>query len=57
VMAIAVGVTFIGAVWNPWAYVIGFVISAIAFAGWGWPRETKPEDQVTTGKLPATEPR
>jgi cytochrome c oxidase subunit I+III len=57
VMAIAVGVTFIGAVWNPWAYVVGFVISAIAFAGWGWPRGTKPEDQVTTGKLPATEPR
>jgi hypothetical protein len=56
-MAIAVGVTFIGAVWNPWAYVIGFVISAIAFAGWGWPRGTEPEHQVTTGKLPSTEAR
>jgi len=57
VMAIAVGVTFIGAVWNPWAYVIGFVISAVAFAGWGWPRGTKPEDQVTTGRLPSAEAR
>jgi cytochrome c oxidase subunit 1 len=57
VMAIAVGVTFIGAVWNPWAYVVGFVISAIAFAGWGWPRGTKPEHQVTAGTLPSTEGR
>jgi len=57
VMAIAVGVTFIGAVWNPWAYVVGFVISAVAFAGWGWPRGTKPEDQVTTGRLPSAEAR
>ena len=54
VMAIAVGVTFIGAVWTPWAYVIGFAISAIAFAGWGWPRGTKPKHQVTPGRIPAT---
>jgi cytochrome c oxidase subunit 1 len=55
VMAIAMGVTFIGAIWTPWAYVIGFGISAIAFAGWGWPRGTKPEHQVTRGRVPATE--
>ena len=53
----AVGVTFIGAVWTPWAYVIGFVISAVAFAGWGWPRGTDPEHQVVAGRLPSTEPR
>ena len=57
VMAIAMGVTFIGAIWTPWAYVIGFAMSAIAFAGWGWPRGTKPEHQVTPGRMPATEGR
>jgi cytochrome c oxidase subunit 1 len=51
VMAIAIGVTFIGAVWTPWAYVIGFLISTIAFAGWGWPRGTKPDDEVTVGRV------
>ena len=57
VMAIAMGVTFIGAIWTPWAYVIGFAMSAIAFAGWGWPRGTKPEHEVTPGRMPATEGR
>jgi cytochrome c oxidase subunit I+III len=52
VMAIAIAVTFIGAVWTPWAYVIGFAMSAVAFGGWGWPRGTHPEDQVTSGILP-----
>ncbi|HEV7992741.1 MAG TPA: cytochrome c oxidase subunit I [Gemmatimonadaceae bacterium] len=57
VMAIAIGVTFIGAVWTPWAYVIGFAMSGVAFAGWGWPRGTHPEDQVTDGILPRAEAR
>jgi cytochrome c oxidase subunit 1 len=54
VMAIAVGVTFIGAVFTPWAYVVGFAFSAVAFAGWGWPRGTKPEDEIAPGRLPDT---
>jgi cytochrome c oxidase subunit 1 len=37
-MALCVGVTFIGAVFTPWAYVAGFVLSIGAFAGWAWPR-------------------
>jgi cytochrome c oxidase subunit I+III len=37
VMALAVGVTFIGAVFTPWAYVIGFALGSVAFAGWAWP--------------------
>jgi cytochrome c oxidase subunit I+III len=37
VMAVAVGVTFIGAVFTPWAYVVGFTLGSIAFAGWAWP--------------------
>ena len=45
VMAAAIGVTFIGAIFTPWAYVIGFIFAGIAFAGWAWPRGTKPEDQ------------
>ena len=46
VMAIAVGVTFIGAIFTPWAYVVGFIFSAVAFGGWGWPRGTKPEQEI-----------
>jgi cytochrome c oxidase subunit 1 len=53
-MAIAVGVTFIGAIFTPWAYVVGFALSAIAFAGWGWPRGTKPEHEIEPGRLPDT---
>jgi cytochrome c oxidase subunit 1 len=55
VMAIAVGVTFIGAVFTPWAYVVGFAISTAAFAGWGWPRGTKPEDEIAPGRIPDTQ--
>ena len=34
----ALGVTFIGAIFTPWAYVIGFGLSGITFAIWAWPR-------------------
>jgi cytochrome c oxidase subunit I+III len=54
-MAIAIGVTFIGAIFTPWAYVVGFALALAAFAGWGWPRGEHPEDQVAPGILPATE--
>jgi cytochrome c oxidase subunit I+III len=54
VMAIAIGVTFIGAVFTPWAYVVGFAFSTVAFAGWGWPRGTKPEDEIAPGRVPDT---
>jgi cytochrome c oxidase subunit 1 len=49
-MAIAIGVTFIGAVWRFWAYGVGFAMAMAAFAGWGWPRGTKPEDIVWSRK-------
>jgi cytochrome c oxidase subunit 1 len=45
VMAVAIAVTFIGAIFTPWAYVVGFVFAGVAFAGWAWPRGTKPEQQ------------
>jgi hypothetical protein len=32
-------------------------MSGVAFAGWGWPRGTHPEDQVTDGILPRAEAR
>jgi hypothetical protein len=54
VMALAIGVTFIGAVFTPWAYVAGFACSVVAFAGWAWPRGGNPEEQVTRGRIPAT---
>jgi cytochrome c oxidase subunit I+III len=37
-MAIATGVTFIGAIFTPWALLWGGVLSLVAFAGWALPR-------------------
>ena len=37
-MALAVAVTFIGAVFTPWAILWGTAVALIAFAGWAWPR-------------------
>jgi len=37
VMAIAVAITFIGAIFTPWGYVFGFAAGTVAFAGWAWP--------------------
>jgi cytochrome c oxidase subunit 1 len=45
VMALAIGVTFIGAVFTPWGYVAGFLFAMVAFAGWAWPRGGK-EDEI-----------
>jgi len=45
-MAATLGVTFIGAIFTPWAYVIGFALAGIAFAIWAWPRGDHPEDAV-----------
>ncbi|HEY2065479.1 MAG TPA: cytochrome c oxidase subunit I [Gemmatimonadaceae bacterium] len=55
IMSLAVAVTFIGAVFNPWAYVVGFVFGCIAFAGWGWPRKADPEKIVAAGRIPRQE--
>jgi cytochrome c oxidase subunit 1 len=55
IMAVAVAITFIGAVFTPWAYVVGFVLGVIAFAGWGWPRNVDPEQMVAPGVLPRQE--
>jgi cytochrome c oxidase subunit 1 len=54
VMALAIGVTFIGAVFTPWGYVAGFLCAMVAFAGWAWPRGGK-EDEI--GKRAAPTPR
>ena len=53
-MALAIGVTFIGAIFTPWAYVVGFTLSTIAFGGWAWPRGTKPDELVRHGRFPRT---
>jgi len=36
--ALATGVTFIGGIFTPWAFVVGGVLLFLAFLGWGWPR-------------------
>lgn len=47
--ALAVGVTFIVAIFTPWGFVIGPLLLAVALIGWGWPQdpaesEEGPED-------------
>jgi cytochrome c oxidase subunit I+III len=36
--AIAVGVTFVGSIFTPWAVVIGAVPVAVTLVGWFWPK-------------------
>ena len=43
-MALAIGVTFIGAIFTPWAYVVGFALVTVAFWGWAWPRGGYPDE-------------
>jgi cytochrome c oxidase subunit 1 len=45
-MAVAVGVSFIGAVFTPWGIPAGIVTGFAAFAGWAWPRGPKPEHEI-----------
>jgi cytochrome c oxidase subunit 1 len=42
--AIAVGGTFIGAIFTPWAVVYGTPPVAVALIGWFWPKGN-PEDE------------
>jgi cytochrome c oxidase subunit I+III len=37
-VALAVGVTFIGVIFTPWALPAGMILSAITLIGWFWPR-------------------
>ena len=67
VMALAMGVTFIGAIFTPWAYPVGFLFGLAAWTGWGWPRGEFPDELITEerprpervaiGHLPAAESR
>jgi cytochrome c oxidase subunit I+III len=52
VMAIGIGVTFIGAVFTPWGYVVGFLVCMVAFGGWAWPRGGKEDDVKQQGHPP-----
>jgi cytochrome c oxidase subunit 1 len=36
-LALATGVTFIGAIFTPWALVVGAALAAVALSGWFWP--------------------
>jgi hypothetical protein len=45
-MALALGVTFIGAIFHPWWYVAGFAFAMTAFAGWAWPRGSEHADET-----------
>ncbi len=45
VMALAVGISFIGAVFTPWGIVAGLIAGVIAFAGWAWPRAVQAEEE------------
>jgi cytochrome c oxidase subunit I+III len=43
--ALAVGAMFIGAIFTPWAFVVGAVLLFPALLAWGWPRASRPEDE------------
>jgi cytochrome c oxidase subunit I+III len=45
-MALAVGITFIGAIFTPWGYVFGFAAGTVAFAGWAWPGWTNADERA-----------
>ena len=44
--AITFAVTFIGVIFTPWALVVGFGLTGLAFAGWAWPRGDYPDQVV-----------
>ena len=50
--ALGVGVTFVGGIFTPWAYVVGPALLLPAFIGWGWPRG-KPAKERRYGEEPA----
>ena len=54
IMALAIGVTFIGAVFTPWAYVAGFTLASVAFGGWAFPRWSKAPPP--SGRLDSSSP-
>lgn len=37
-VALGTGVTFIGVIFNPWAFVGGLILMAIPLIGWFWPK-------------------
>jgi cytochrome c oxidase subunit 1 len=55
VMGVAMAVMFIGAVFTPWAYVAGFAVAMLGFAGWAWPRGENPDRIVTVDRRPPFE--
>jgi cytochrome c oxidase subunit 1 len=44
IAAVAVGATFVGSIFTPWAVVWGAVPISIALVGWFWPSD-QPEDR------------
>jgi cytochrome c oxidase subunit 1 len=45
IAAIAVGATFLGSIFTPWAVVWGAPPIAIALIGWFWPKDTKEDEE------------
>jgi cytochrome c oxidase subunit 1 len=43
--ALAVGGTFIGSIFTPWAVVWGSIPVAIALVGWFWPKSSKEDEE------------
>jgi cytochrome c oxidase subunit I+III len=46
VSAIGIGVTFISALFTPWGFVVGIVITAVPLILWGYPRKHHPEAEA-----------
>jgi cytochrome c oxidase subunit 1 len=46
IMALGIGTTFIGGIFHPWWFVVGFAVAGVAFAGWAWPRGSEKVDEI-----------
>ena len=53
VMAVVIGITFIGGIFTPWAVLVGTLLGFFAFAGWAFPRKKHIEPEIL--ELPSGE--
>ena len=54
-LGLAIGVLFIALIFTPWGFVIGTVLSCLAFAGWAWPRGSTAIEKLELTRAAARE--
>jgi cytochrome c oxidase subunit 1 len=51
-LAITVGIGFIGAIFNPWGIPAGIVLGFLAYIGWAWPRNAGERERISIDPEP-----